>query len=350
MENVEGDLTTFLIYDKFLEKLDRKISPEKCKKVNWLFCYEKIFKNWIKNVNYEDVERRIGFIRNNLSKTLKKVQKRNSQRKNFISEQIKEKFKYEIKKYNFVKSFDNLNEIKNEEKKFEFKKILNINKNKRFSVQIDRKNLNLNKETEFEKYNFNNNNIKNRNLKHKFSFNNFSSSTNFSNNKNSNSLNKEINNFKKNNFNKINLKKFSNDSNDFPKKIILKENNNNFNNNFNNNYNNNLYYIENSNFNKIKLDFSLINKKQIKNKPFFLDEINLLHQLELNDFLNGGIKNYKTEKYFQLFNFHDLFFEPNFEIENDQQILEAKKTCDEIMKIYNSKIYMNSHLLDLEKY
>jgi len=328
--------------------LDKKISPEKKKKVNWFFCYEKIFKNWIKNVNYEDVERRIGFIRNNLSKTLKKVQKKNFKRKNFISEQINEKFKYEIKKYNFVKSFDDLNEIKNEEK---FEKIFDKKENKRISVQIfDRKNLNidLNKKTEFEKFNINIKNVKNRNLK--FSMNNFSSSTNFSNNKNSNSLNnnKEINYFKKNNYysNKINLKKFSTE---FPKKIILKENNNNFDNNFDNN----IYYIENSNFNKIKLDFNNIpNNKNINHKPFFLDEINLLHQLELNDFLNGGTKNYKTEKYFQLFNFHNLFLSQNFEdsLDNDKQILEAKETCDEIMRIFNSKIFMNSHLLDLEKY
>jgi len=340
VENIEGDLTPFLIYDKFLEKLDKKISPEKDKKVDWFVCYVKIFKNWIKNVNYEDVERRIGFVRSNLSKTLKKVRKKNSQIKNFISEQINEKFKYEIKKYNFVKSFDDLNMIKNEEK-FENDK----NEKKRISVQIfNRKNLNidLNKKTEFEKFNINNKN--NRNLKHKFSM-NFSSSTNFSNNKNSNSLinNKEINYFKKNNnySNKINLKKFSTD---FPKKIILKENKNNF--------DNNLYYIENSNFNKIKLDFNNdLNKKNTKIKPFFLDEINLLHQLEMNDFLNGGTKNYKTEKYFQLFNFHNLFLAQNFDdLENDKQILDAKETCDEIMRIFNSKIYMNSHLLDLEKY
>jgi hypothetical protein len=63
VENVEGDLTAFLIYDKFLERLDGKISPEKCRKVNWFVCYEKIFKNWIKNVNYEDVQRRIFFIK-----------------------------------------------------------------------------------------------------------------------------------------------------------------------------------------------------------------------------------------------------------------------------------------------
>ena len=39
VENVEGDLTAFLIYDKFLEKLDGKISPEKCRKVKGEFLF-----------------------------------------------------------------------------------------------------------------------------------------------------------------------------------------------------------------------------------------------------------------------------------------------------------------------
>jgi hypothetical protein len=139
-----------------------------------------------------------------------------------------------------------------------------------------------------------------------------------------------------------------------PKKLIHTK----YDSNNNLKYNDSIEYLSDYSikaiyFNKIKLKLkshSLINK-DLK-RPLFFEQLEIMKRKDKTEIYRKKKRNFNNEKYTQMFNLQDIIFDDkiDYSFEVDNQILNAKKTCDIIINKFNPIINKDSQLMNLEKY
>ena len=348
------DINSFDIFSEYKKKLHNKLTLNDNKHVNWRIFYLKIFKKWMENKNNDDIFFKINLIRNNYKKSFKKFEENKNDfhnlnnninnlinTDNLISQQLIKKFQYKIKRnYKLNQSIENKENKKNSNQKLFYL----------FTENKESSSKSIKNKIIFEKTKMTNR------------FNLLKKEKSISNIFRINSLESTANSFKYANktpkLKKIIKNQIKNTSTFFnkfiPKKLIHTK----YDSNNNLKYNDSIEYLSDYSikaiyFNKIKLKLkshSLINK-DIK-KPLFFEQLEVMKRKDKTEIYRKKKRNFNNEKYTQMFNLQDIIFDDkiDYSFEVDNQILNAKKTCDIIINKFNPIINKDSLLMNLEKY
>lgn len=348
------DINSFDIFSEYKKKLHNKLTLNDNKHVNWRIFYLKIFKKWMENKNNDDIFFKINLIRNNYKKSFKKFEENKNDfhnlnnninnlinTDNLISQQLIKKFQYKIKRnYKLNQSIENKENKKNSNQKLFYL----------FTENKESSSKSIKNKIIFEKTKMTNR------------FNLLKKEKSISNIFRINSLESTANSFKYANktpkLKKIIKNQIKNTSTFFnkfiPKKLIHTK----YDSNNNLKYNDSIEYLSDYSikaiyFNKIKLKLkshSLINK-DLK-RPLFFEQLEIMKRKDKTEIYRKKKRNFNNEKYTQMFNLQDIIFDDkiDYTFEVDNQILNAKKTCDIIINKFNPIINKDSQLMNLEKY
>ena len=348
------DINNFDIFSEYKKKLHNKLTLNDNKHVNWRIFYLKIFKKWMENKNNDDIFFKINLIRNNYKKSFKKFEENKNDfhnlnnninnlinTDNLISQQLIKKFQYKIKRnYKLNQSIENKENKKNSNQKLFYL----------FTENKESSSKSIKNKIIFEKTKMTNR------------FNLLKKEKSISNIFRINSLESTANSFKYANktpkLKKIIKNQIKNTSTFFnkfiPKKLIHTK----YDSNNNLKYNDSIEYLSDYSikaiyFNKIKLKLkshSLINKD--RKKPLFFEQLEVMKRKDKTEIYRKKKRNFNNEKYTQMFNLQDIIFDDkiDYTFEVDNQILNAKKTCDIIINKFNPIINKDSQLMNLEKY
>lgn len=348
------DINNFDIFSEYKKKLHNKLTLNDNKHVNWRIFYLKIFKKWMENKNNDDIFFKINLIRNNYKKSFKKFEENKNDfhnlnnnvnnlinTDNLISQQLIKKFQYKIKRnYKLNQSIENKENKKNSNQKLFYL----------FTENKESSSKSIKNKIIFEKTKMTNR------------FNLLKKEKSISNIFRINSLESTANSFKYANktpkLKKIIKNQIKNTSTFFnkfiPKKLIHTK----YDSNNNLKYNDSIEYLSDYSikaiyFNKIKLKLkshSLINK-DLK-RPLFFEQLEIMKRKDKTEIYRKKKRNFNNEKYTQMFNLQDIIFDDkiDYSFEVDNQILNAKKTCDIIINKFNPIINKDSQLMNLEKY
>ena len=348
------DINSFDIFSEYKKKLHNKLTLNDNKHVNWRIFYLKIFKKWMENKNNDDIFFKINLIRNNYKKSFKKFEENKNDfhnlnnninnlinTDNLISQQLIKKFQYKIKRnYKLNQSIENKENKKNSNQKLFYL----FTENKESSSKSIKNKIIFEKTKMTNRFNLLK---KEKSISNIFRINSFESTANsFKYANKTPKLKKIIKNQIKNTstfFNKF-----------IPKKLIHTK----YDSNNNLKYNDSIEYLSDYSikaiyFNKIKLKLkshSLINK-DLK-RPLFFEQLEIMKRKDKTEIYRKKKRNFNNEKYTQMFNLQDIIFDDkiDYSFEVDNQILNAKKTCDIIINKFNPIINKDSQLMNLEKY